>query len=78
MEEAWDDSGKVCGCRKLHDDLCDLGYRQFHRPSIAQDRNSASGMGHDVQVPRDKHDGKTQFGLQILQWVQGLCLNAGG
>jgi putative transposase len=25
MEEAWDDSGKVYGYRKLHDDLCDLG-----------------------------------------------------
>ena len=25
MEQAWDDSGKVYGYRKLHDDLCDLG-----------------------------------------------------
>ena len=25
MEAAWDDSGKVYGYRKLHDDLCDLG-----------------------------------------------------
>ena len=25
METAWDDSGKVYGYRKLHDDLCDLG-----------------------------------------------------
>ena len=25
MAEAWDDSGKVYGYRKLHDDLCDLG-----------------------------------------------------
>lgn len=25
LETAWDDSGKVYGYRKLHDDLCDLG-----------------------------------------------------
>ena len=25
LETAWNDSGKVYGCRKLHDDLCDLG-----------------------------------------------------
>ena len=25
LEQAWDDSGKVYGYRKLHDDLCDLG-----------------------------------------------------
>ena len=25
LETAWNDSGKVYSCRKLHDDLCDLG-----------------------------------------------------
>jgi len=64
IKQAWKDSGKVYGYRKLHDDLCDQG-----------EQSSPNSLRHFAVAERQDSVGFFVFGQQIALTIGGSQAN---